>query len=232
MSGIFGIVRQDPRQSLISLLRNMAASMTQDSSHSADFYVSPDGTFGIGTVHPTGFSALSMATDGDSIAVLHGEILDVQLTSKELADITCNVSCESRSAAILLHGYERFGQKFLSRVNGVFTAAMWNSRERQLIITNDWLGLKPLYYATLPDQFLFASEIKALLREPRLPQALNPRGIAQFLTFGHLLSDDTLFQSIHALQCAAWLTYHKYDGLGVHYVILMSRHLGDSTVVG
>src|SRR3990172_312235 len=67
--------------------------------------------------------------------------------------------------------------------------------------------MKPLYYAKLPGRLRFASEIKALVADPEVSRQLNPRGLAQFFTYGQFLGDDTFLQAVRILPGAGWLTY-------------------------
>src|SRR5262249_7708276 len=63
----------------------------------------------------------------------------------------------------------------------------------------------------LPGRLVFASEIKALLVDAELSRRANPRGIAQFFTFGQLLGEDTLLEEVRLLPAAGWLTYSVDD---------------------
>ena len=114
-------------------------------------------------------------------------------------------------AELLLHGYLQEGQHFFRRVNGTFVAAIWEARFRRLTLVNDRFGMKPLYYALLPDRLLFASEIKSLLADSAVPRDPDPRGISQFFSFGQLFGEDTLLRAVKVLSPAAWVTYRQAE---------------------
>jgi asparagine synthase (glutamine-hydrolysing) len=97
-------------------------------------------------------------------------------------------------------------------LHGSFAVAIWDTRQRRLILANDRFGMKGLYYAVLPRRLLFASEIKALLVDPELSRRLNPRGLAQFFTFSQLLGEDTLLEAVQLVPAAGWLTYTADEG--------------------
>jgi asparagine synthase (glutamine-hydrolysing) len=112
-------------------------------------------------------------------------------------------------AELLLHGFLSEGREFFRQLNCTFVAAIWEANKRRLTLINDRFGTKPLYYSHQADRFLFASEIKSILSNPDVSRAPNPRGVAQFFSFGQLLCDDTLLADVKALPPAAWITYDQ-----------------------
>jgi len=100
----------------------------------------------------------------------------------------------------ILHAYALDGLEALSSLNGMFAFALYDSRARELVLARDRLGIKPLYYAELPDRLLFASEIKALLSVwPREPE-LDPRALAQFLQNRFSTGEAVLVRGIHRVR--------------------------------
>jgi asparagine synthase (glutamine-hydrolysing) len=75
------------------------------------------------------------------------------------------------------------------------------------VLATDRLGTYPLYYAVVNQRLLFASGVRALLADPALPRETDRTGIAQFLTFDHLLNDHTLLKSVKLLRQASVLTF-------------------------
>src|SRR5207253_10988840 len=69
----------------------------------------------------------------------------------------------------------------------------------RLFLARDRIGEKPLYYYKGSSKLTFASEIKALLADPDIPRELNPRGLANFLTFGHAVAPETIYKHIYKL---------------------------------
>lgn len=144
--------------------------------------------------------------DGNSIAMLSGELYS---PSKTWSEMGSQIPRETGSSDAwwILHGYQEAGERFLRQLHGSFSAVVWNAATRQLVVTNDHFGLRPLYYVKLPGKLLVASEIKSLLAEVAVSRQANQRGLSQFFTYGHLLGEDTLLECVHALPPATCLVY-------------------------
>jgi len=103
------------------------------------------------------------------------------------------------------------GPEFVRDLDGTCVIVIWDKRQNRLVISNDRLGLRPLFYAVSGSEaaprFLFASEVKALLCDPLLPKALDQVALAQFFVLGHLLDDRTFFETIKLLDPGSILTY-------------------------
>ena len=104
----------------------------------------------------------------------------------------------------ILAAYERFGTDSVTHLRGMYAFALWEPAREILFCARDRFGIKPFYYTTVGDQFLFASEIKALL--PFVPEVeTDPSALAEYLTFQYTLGETTLFQGIRQLLPGHWL---------------------------
>ncbi len=97
---------------------------------------------------------------------------------------------------VILHGYEEWGTDCLRRFNGMFAFAIWDGREQRLLVARDRIGEKPLYYYLGDDRLVFSSEIKAILSGGSIRREINPRGLANYLAFGHAVAPDTMYQGV------------------------------------
>src|SRR5438270_6358965 len=86
---------------------------------------------------------------------------------------------------VLLHLYLEQGESFLDAIDGMFALAIWDERKQQLLLARDRLGIKPLYYFADRNHLIFASEMKSLLADPRLPTDIDPAALGEYF---HLLS--------------------------------------------
>jgi asparagine synthase (glutamine-hydrolysing) len=114
-------------------------------------------------------------------------------------------------AAALLSAFEERGEDLIKNLNGTFAFAHYDPTTRSLRVVNDRYGFMPLYYCREEKgSFLFASEVKAILRilEPR---ELDWQSVADFFYIGHMVGQKTLFKGIYAMDSGQVLAYH--DGL-------------------
>jgi asparagine synthase (glutamine-hydrolysing) len=105
----------------------------------------------------------------------------------------------------ILHSWEENGPACLHQFRGMFAFALWDERTQTLFCARDRLGIKPFYYFWDGKTFVFASEIKALLEHPSVPTAFEDSQLAEYLAFGYVSSEQTLFRGIRKLMPGHWL---------------------------
>jgi asparagine synthase (glutamine-hydrolysing) len=87
---------------------------------------------------------------------------------------------------VVLHLYQEYGEGFVEKLRGMFAFAIWDIRERKLVLGRDRLGIKPLYLREAGGQLVFASELKTLLASGLVSRQLEPAGLRTFLQLGHI----------------------------------------------
>ena len=105
---------------------------------------------------------------------------------------------------VLVHLYEEEGAGSVARLRGMFAYAIWDSRERKLILARDRLGKKPLHYAALADGFFFGSELKTL-RAAGLPADVDEQALRLYFQFGWIPDPWTIFRHARKLPPGCWL---------------------------
>ena len=214
MPGICGLLSIPSHSDLIPLFGEMARRLKYQPWYRENAHVDAPAGLAVGRVS-LGFvnTAPQPAFNEDHslLAVMEGEVYDYDERRRAL-EAAGHVFNGDSHAELLLHGYEQSGQAFFRTLHACFAAALWDGKERRLVLVNDRFGMKPLYYAPLAARFLFASEIKALLADPDLSRRVNFRGIAQFFTYGQLLGVDTMLEAVRLLPPAGWLTFDARDG--------------------
>ena len=101
---------------------------------------------------------------------------------------------------VVLRAYQCWGVDFVRELQGMFALAIWDENRAQLLLARDRLGIKPLYYTQTADEFLFASQVKTLLRSGRVPVKLSRPGIASYLAFGAVSEPATAVEGVYALE--------------------------------
>lgn len=135
--------------------------------------------------------------DGALVITFNGEIFNHPELRAEL--IACGRQFMTRSdTEVILHAYAEWGEACVHRMNGQWAFAIWDTRRRQLFLSRDRMGIRPLYYTTHGSDFLFASEIKALFAAGKDPK-LDPAGLAQVFTFWTALPPRTVFADVMQL---------------------------------
>jgi len=111
-------------------------------------------------------------------------------------------NCDSE---VIVHLYEEYGRSCVEHLRGMFAFAIWDQRHRRMFMARDRLGIKPFYYRLTDREFIFASEIKSLLEFPAVKRDLNRGALPEYLAFGYLSGQDTLFSGIKSLAGGHWL---------------------------
>ena len=143
--------------------------------------------------------------DGTRCLVYNGELYNFRALREELT--AKGYPFRSRGdSEVVLRAYEAWGPAALTRFNGMFALAIWDSKEGRLFLARDRIGEKPLYYFKDAERFIFASEIKAILSNPDVPRRVNPRGLINFLARGRSAAPETIYQSIYKLLPGHWLS--------------------------
>lgn len=113
---------------------------------------------------------------------------------------------------IILNLYHRFGEKFVEKVKGVFAFAIWNVKEKTLYMARDSLGVKPLYYAKVESNFVFASEIKAILEFPEVHATITNYGIANLFLNGVLeMEKEIFFKDIEEVKAGEYIVHSESE---------------------
>jgi len=163
--------------------------------------------FGIGVSH-TRLSIQDLSSAGSQpmnsqsgrfVIAFNGEIYNFKELAGELRESQYVLEGGS-DTEVLLGCIECFGlEKTLSLIIGMFAFALFDKRERQLILVRDRVGEKPLYYGWQSGVFLFGSEIRALDTHPACEAILNQRSIANLLAYSYIPDPDSIYCGVSKL---------------------------------
>jgi asparagine synthase (glutamine-hydrolysing) len=137
--------------------------------------------------------------DGSIWIVFNGEIYNYQELQKLVLSKGHELKTKS-DTEVIVHLYEEFGFDCLQRLEGMFSFAIWDSNRQSLFIARDRLGEKPLHWSIFEGQFIFGSEIKAILEHPRSKKSLNIEALQRYLALEYVPAPDSIFDGIHKLR--------------------------------
>src|SRR6185295_9576969 len=137
--------------------------------------------------------------------ILNGEIYNYRELRERLEQRGHSFRSQS-DTEVLPHLYEEYGDELVQHLNGMFAFALWDSKQRRLLIARDRFGEKPLYWAVFDRTLLFASEPKVLLAHPAVKSSLNLEALRRYLSFDYVPAPLTIYQGINKLPAAHTLT--------------------------
>ena len=144
--------------------------------------------------------------DGSVVVVFNGEIYNFQELVPELTAKGHTFRTHS-DTEVIVHAWEEWGEACVERFRGMFAFALWDRRQQTLFIVRDRLGVKPLFYAVLPDDTLiFASELKALAAHPAFDKTIDPLAVEDYFAYGYIPEPRTIYQSAFKLEPGFTLT--------------------------
>lgn len=143
--------------------------------------------------------------DGTVSVIFNGEIYNFQRLREELI-AEGHLFKSKTDTETIVHGYEQWGEDVISRLEGMFALAIWDSRQRRLLLARDRIGKKPLFYFTDGSKFIFGSEIKALLASGEIPMRPDAESLHDYLTYLYFPAPRTAFAGINKLPPATMLS--------------------------
>lgn len=143
--------------------------------------------------------------NGDIWVTFNGEIYNYPAL-KELL-IAAGYAFQSKSdTEVLIHGYSHWGiEELLKRLKGMFAFALWDERKGKLMAARDRFGIKPFVYYSSENQFVFASEIKAIKKNNELNLDLNEEALADYFSYGYVPYPNTIWKKTFKLPPASYL---------------------------
>src|SRR5581483_331730 len=202
MCGICGIYYPDRRQNVSS---DVLAAMNRQIAHRGPddegYFV--EGNVGLAMRRlaivdlRTGHQPI--ANEDDSIWIVYnGETYNHQELRGPLEAQGHRYRSKSDTETIL-HLYEQYGRDCVHYLRGMFAFAIWDRRNRRLFAARDRLGIKPFYYRFDGKSFLFGSEIKTILAYPEVRAVFNRATLGEYLAFGYVSGEDTMYAGIRKL---------------------------------
>ena len=154
------------------------------------------------------------AEDSNVWVVQNGEIFN-HLELRSLLERAGHRFRTSSDTEVLVHGFEEWGEELVPRLNGQFAFCVFDRRAGRLFLARDRMGIKPLHYAIDDDRLVFASELKALLRDPALRRGIDPVALDEYLAYEFVPSPRSIISGISKLRPGHTLTWSVRDARAV-----------------
>jgi asparagine synthase (glutamine-hydrolysing) len=210
MCGITGIFDIRSRREINrSLLSRMNETQHHRGPDECGLHIEP----GVGLGHRR-LSIIDLSTgqqplfneDNSVVVVFNGEIYNYQQLIPELVALGHRFRTKS-DTEVIVHAWEAWGEACVQRFRGMFAFALWDRNRSTLFLARDRLGVKPLYYALLPDgTFLFGSELKSLLAHGGMERDIDPCAVEEYFALGYVADPRTIFKQAKKLPPAHTLT--------------------------
>ena len=214
MCGICGIVATGDHAQVVSkeILERMNESITHRGPDEDGFYV----TDKVGLASRR-LSIIDLASgrqpianeDGTTWIVFNGEIYNYHELRSYL-EKHGHVFRTNSDTETILHLYEEFDTECVQHLNGIFAFAIWNSKKQELILSRDRMGIKPMYYTRLANgQFLFGSEMKAILCHPEVERKIDLISLSEYLSYEYVPTPRTIIRNVWRLEAGYTLVYNQ-----------------------
>lgn len=216
MCGIVGVASKDNISDRGWLTRGRDAMRHRGPDDVGEWWAA-EGHVGLGhrrlaiiDLSPAGHQPMQDAT-GELCIVFNGEIYNFQELRTELEARGCAFRSHS-DTEVILAAYREWGPECLSRFNGMFAFALYDSRRKQLLLARDRAGEKPLFYALENGTIRFASELKGLMADPAFPRRIEPGALDCYLAAGFVPGDRCIVQGVKKLPPAHALVFDLNNG--------------------
>ena len=205
MPGLFGIARREPDHTLAAAFNRLSGFNVSERRVQAEVLVDRTNHWAVGRSHHGVLQAApQLAGDVDVQILFHG---DWDNRSALAGDLPSNVPRGGDLTSSLRALYARHGGDTAARLEGSYCAAIVDSQSRTLTLVTDRLGSYPLYWTQTALGFVFASELRAVLRSGEAPRTLDAAALGDCLTFGFPMGTKTLARGIQLLAPGSILVY-------------------------
>jgi len=212
MCGIVGVINFGASGISKDLLSAMRDEMVHRGPDGSDLWISKDSRCGLAhrrlsILDLSSSASQPMPNETGSIWItFNGEIYNHAALRIQLLTSGHSFRTDHSDTEVLIHGYEEWGfLGLLSRIEGDFAFGIYDCERKLLSIARDKVGVKPLYFSKTAASFIFASEIKSILRHPNVERDIDPCAMNHYLSFMVTPAPLTMFKGIYKMPAGTWL---------------------------
>ncbi len=207
MCGIAGLIHLDQEPVSPVILQRMTDAIAHRGPDGEGHWI--EGGVGIGhrrlaiiDLSPAGHQPM-VTSDHRYILSYNGEIYNYRELRAEL-EAKGYWFRSNTDSEVLLYALTHWGTDALPRLNGMFAFALWDRKQRKLLLGRDRYGIKPLYFSRFGKSFAFASEQKAITILPGFEQRVDRKALLEYFTFQNIFTDRTLVEDVCLLPAGHW----------------------------
>ncbi|NPA37884.1 MAG: asparagine synthase (glutamine-hydrolyzing) [Chlorobi bacterium] len=213
MCGIAGFIESSGRKNIEneSILNRMLSRIEHRGPDETGLFVTPKACIGnvrLSIIDLSGGQQPMVTADRTKWIAYNGEVFNYLELREELISLGHKFKTKS-DTEVVLHLYDEYGEKCLSKLNGQFAFAVYDTVKEELFLARDRVGIRPLYYINTGERLVFGSEIKSVFEYPGVERKLSPKGLHQVFTFWTTLTPDTIFEGVKELSPGNYLKFSK-----------------------
>lgn len=219
MCGIAGIIGNLP--DLGERVGNMVESLSRRGPDGSGVWLSANARVALGHTRlaiidtGTGGQQPMISIDGRYSIVFNGEIYNYRELRREI-EPHYGAFRGNSDTEVLLAFLAIYGPQCLSRLEGMFAFALWDSQERRLLVARDRLGIKPLLWTFAASAFVFGSDMQTILRSGLLKAELRCEALVDLLSWGWIQQPQTLMEGIRSLEPATFMFVDEAGNVQKH----------------
>lgn len=219
MCGIAGIYRPGQESIERGLIKKMTDVIAHRGPDGEGHFIDRDIALGhrrlaVLDLTPAGNQPM-LTADRRLVVSYNGEIYNFRELRRELEGLGYRFNSRT-DTEVLLHGYREWGIDLIPKLNGMFAFALWDAKDRELILVRDRYGIKPLYLWRNDKEYVFASEIKAILQHPNYRLEINYDALNEYFTFQNIFRFHTLFKGIEMIPPARIMRIKRTGEVEIH----------------
>ncbi|WP_394753465.1 XrtA/PEP-CTERM system amidotransferase [Crenothrix sp.] len=210
MCGIVGIFDiREKREINRDLLSGMNEIQFHRGPNEGGLYIEPGLGFGhrrLSIIDLASGQQPMVSRDKNVIITYNGEVYNFIELRQELESLgySFDTHCDTE---VILYAWQAWGESCINKFRGMFAFAIWDRDQQCLFLARDRLGVKPLFYTELANgQFIFGSELKALMQHPQCSKTMDPTAVEDYFGFGYIPDPKTIYKNVYKLEPGYCLT--------------------------
>jgi len=211
MCGICGIFRFDGKEVSPDNMRRMNQLMVHRGPDDEGYYI--NGEIGLGIrrlaiIDISGGHQPISSEDTRYTVVLNGEIYNYLELKEELVK-RGHVFSTSSDTEVIVHLFEEKGPQCVNDLNGMFSFALWDNIQKELFVFRDRIGIKPLFYASDKNSFVFSSDLSCITQLKPAMREIDFNSFLMYLGLSYIPYPETIFKNIYKLEPGHYLKVSK-----------------------